>query len=124
MKRRPALLLTLLVAPIVVAACGASTTPSASRANGTGTTVSHETTTTLAPDGMTAEEMKHMRRALVPSREIPVLANGTLDPNRINLGGTPGVTPAEQVQAQNLLRETIDVLPGWDNTATAAADGY
>jgi hypothetical protein len=120
--RRPVLFFALLVTPVVVAACGSSASPSASRASQT--TVSHATTTTLAPDGMTAEEMKHMKKAVLPSREIPVLANGTFDPNRINLGGTPGVTPAEQVRAQNLLRETLQVLPHWNDTATAAAEGF
>jgi hypothetical protein len=81
-------------------------------------------TTTLSADGMTAEEMTHMKPALLPSREIPVLADGDFDPTKINLGGTPGVTVPEQKRAENLLRETVEVLPHWASTATAAAEGY
>jgi hypothetical protein len=116
-------LLAFLIAPLALAACGTSggARPSAAPNPSAKAGV---TTTTLSPDGMTAAEMAHMKPALVPAREIPVLANGDFDPTKINLGGTPGVTPAEQVRAQNLLRETVQVLPHWANTATAAAEGF
>jgi hypothetical protein len=115
------LVVACLAAPLALAACGGS---SPRRAGSTATTKLDAPTTTLSADGMTAEEMKHMKPALLPSREIPVLANGDFDPTKINLGGTPGVTPAEQVRAQNLLRQTVEVLPEWDSTATAATDGF
>ena len=36
----------------------------------------------------------------------------------INLCGTPGVTPAEQARAEQLVRDTIRDLPHWANVQT------
>jgi hypothetical protein len=104
-------------AAVIVAACGTSTaTHRASPPT--------SPPTTLAPDGMTAEEMAKMKPAVVPARALAVRADGTIDPAKINLGGVPGVTPAEQKRAEALLRDTVDVLPHWSNVATAAAEGF
>ena len=101
---------------IALAGCGASTaSQSAAPTSAPPSTY---------PDGMTAAQMAHMKLAVIPPRAIPVLPNGTFDPTKINLGGVPGVTPAEQASAEALLRETIKVLPHWANTATAAAEGF
>jgi hypothetical protein len=99
---------------IALAACGAST--AANRAA--------TTTPSTYPDGMTAEQMAHMKLAVIPPVAPAVLRDGTLNPNEINLGGVAGVTLAEQHRAEALLRETIKVIPHWANTATAAAEGF
>jgi hypothetical protein len=47
------------------------------------------------------------------------------DPTKpIDLGGTPGVTPAEQARAEQLVRDTLRDLPRYATTAAAYADGY
>jgi hypothetical protein len=105
------------LAAIVFAACGSS----AVARRGSSTTNSPPST---YPDGMTAEQMAHMRPAVVPPRALTVRADGTFDPAKINLGGVPGVTPAEQKSAEALLRETLQVLPHWASTETAAKEGF
>ena len=47
------------------------------------------------------------------------------DPTKpIDLGGTPGVTPAQQARAEQLVRDTLRDLPRYANPATAYADGF
>lgn len=47
------------------------------------------------------------------------------DPSKpIDLGGEPGVTPAEQARAEKLVRDTLRDLPKYANPATAYAAGY
>src|SRR5260221_1705092 len=47
------------------------------------------------------------------------------DPSKpIDLGGTPGVTPAEQHRAEKLVRDTIVDLRKYTFPAAAVADGY
>jgi hypothetical protein len=47
------------------------------------------------------------------------------DPTRpIDLSGVPGVTPAEQARAENLLSATILLLPQWSNPAYDTAHGF
>jgi len=48
------------------------------------------------------------------------------DPTKpIDLSGTPGVTPQEQTQAENLIRVTLDRLPKlWSDPAVAIAAGF
>src|SRR5260221_1919885 len=47
------------------------------------------------------------------------------DPSKpIDLGGEPGVTPAEQARAEQLVRDTLRDLPKYASVATAYADGY
>jgi len=76
------------------------------------------------PDGMTAQQMAHMKLAVIPPVAPTLRADGSIDPTKINLGGVAGVTLAEQHRAEALLRETIEVLPHWASTATAAAEGF
>lgn len=42
----------------------------------------------------------------------------------IDLSGVPGVTPAEQARAENLLSATIDLLPRWADPAYDEANGF
>jgi hypothetical protein len=47
------------------------------------------------------------------------------DPTKpIDLGGEPGVTPAEQARAEQLVRDTLRDLPRYASPATAYAAGY
>ena len=47
------------------------------------------------------------------------------DPTKpIDLGGEPGVTPAEQHRAEQLVRDTLRDIPKYANTAAAYAAGY
>lgn len=47
------------------------------------------------------------------------------DPTKaIDLGGTPGVTAAEQKRAETLIRSTLADLPKYADVATAERDGY
>jgi hypothetical protein len=111
------LLTICTVAAIALTACGSATAARRSAP----TTKSPPST---YPDGMTAAEMAHMKPAVIPPVAPTVLPDGTLDPTKINLGGVAGVTLAEQKRAEDLLRETIDVIPHWASTATAAAEGF
>lgn len=42
----------------------------------------------------------------------------------IDLGGTPGVTPAQQAEAENLVAITLSRLPQWADPAVAEAAGF
>ncbi len=90
---------------LLAAACGSSAKssgPPASAANVAAkatSTTTRPTTTTLGP------------KPYDPSKPI-------------DLGGTPGVTPAEQHRAETLLRETIVDLKKYKTPAEAYAAGY
>ncbi len=105
------------LAVIAGAACGTS---ALSKSSAPSTTTPPST----YPDGMTAAQMAHMKPAVIPPHPLAVLADGTIDPTKIDLGGVPGVTVREQKRAEALLRETIEVLPHWASTATAAKEGF
>lgn len=55
-----------------------------------------------------------------------VVAPKPYDPTKpIDLSGTPGVTPQQQTQAENLIRVTLDRLPKlWSDPAVAIAAGF
>jgi hypothetical protein len=42
----------------------------------------------------------------------------------IDLGGVPGVTPAQQAEAENLLASTLYFLPHWSDYKVAEAEGW
>lgn len=42
----------------------------------------------------------------------------------IDLSGTPGVTPAQQAAAENIISATLVSLPYWDDFRTAEAEGF
>jgi len=89
---------TVAALVVVVAACGSSSSHSAGAP--AASTKPATTTTTL-------EQPK------------------PYDPSKpIDLGGTPGVTPAEQHRAEKLLRETIVDLKQFQTPAQAMAAGY
>ncbi len=62
-----------------------------------------------------------------PQTSTPTTVPGPkpYDPSKpIDLGGEPGVTPAEQARAEQLVRDTLRDLPKYANPTTAYADGY
>jgi hypothetical protein len=89
-------------------ACGSSGGhPAASPVASTATTAAPSTTRAPAPTTTTLEKPK------------------PFDPTKpIDLGGTPGVTPAEQRRAESLLRGTIVSLRRFEHPADAVAAGY
>jgi hypothetical protein len=103
------------IAALLLGACGSSGTSSGVPAS--------QTTDAM---GMTADEMARMLDT--PSTTLPLAlptrADGTLDPNKIDLSGVPGVTPAEQHNAESLLRRTILTIRKWDDVNQAVADGF
>jgi len=42
----------------------------------------------------------------------------------VDLSGVPGVSAEQQARAQELIDETLKILPRWSTTAAAIADGY
>ncbi|MGZ4734219.1 MAG: hypothetical protein ACXVJ7_15325 [Acidimicrobiia bacterium] len=114
----PALTVVVLLAG--VAACGSG--QASSQASCTSRVPPRPTAAGDMSD-MSPEEMAHMSSAVSP-RPLAVRRNGLLDPNKIDLGGVPGVTLAEQRRAESLLRRTILALPKWSDVRTAKADGY
>ncbi|HEY5171404.1 MAG TPA: hypothetical protein VIK54_06725 [Acidimicrobiia bacterium] len=58
------------------------------------------------------------------ARPLAIRADGIVDPDKIDLSGLAGVTPAEQVKAENLLRTTILDIQKWSDVARAKADGF
>ena len=72
---------------------------------------------------MSPEEMARMNPA-VSRRRLAVRPDGILDPDKIDLGGVPGVTVAQQLRAESLLRRTILALPKWSDVKTAKREGY
>jgi hypothetical protein len=92
-----------LVLVVVLAGCGSSTGTAAKAASAPNppTTLGPTTTTTTVPKAKPYD----------PSKPI-------------DLSGTPGVTHAEQVRAETLLRTTITDLPKFADPATAEAAGY
>ncbi len=63
--------------------------------------------------------------AVLPKKVEQVsLPNGTIDPDKIDLSGTPGVTPAEQARATSLLKRTIVTITKWADVNVAIKDGF
>jgi hypothetical protein len=83
---------------------------------------------TAATSGSTGTAATSERTAGTETRAsaapIPVLPSGRLDPDRIDLSGHPGTTPAQQRAAEELLRNTIRTLPRWADYETAVRDGF
>jgi hypothetical protein len=99
--RRFALLASLVV---VVAACSSG----ASKASETSSTSSAH---------------QHSAKSAAPS-QLRVRADGTLEPEQIDLSGVDGVTADERARAEDLLRNTIVTLPQWADVEKAKADGF
>ena len=109
-----------LGALILTASCGASKTNAGFSAANSATTSSAAKRTTSTAHG--AHGMDHSA-ALLP-KPVPVASNGYYDATRVDLGGTPGTTRAQQTAAEDLLRRAIRTLPRWADYATAVKDGF
>lgn len=116
-RRLLACALTVTAALVGIAACGSSGSSSAKP-------VCTPQYPRRSADGMTPEEMAHMGKASVSPRPLAVLSNGRLDPNKIDLGGVSGVTPAQQQRAESLLKQTILAIPKYSDVRAARRDGY
>jgi hypothetical protein len=82
-------------------------------------------TTTTDAMGMTAEEMAQMTAPTTsPVVGLPVLADGTLDPDRVDLSGVEGVSLEQQKNAESLLRRTILSLRKWSDDSVAIEQGF
>jgi hypothetical protein len=55
---------------------------------------------------------------------LAVRSDGIIDAQRVDLSGVAGVSHAEQLRAEDLLRRTIRTLPRWNDVARAEADGF
>ncbi len=89
---------------VVAAACGGS---------------SHAASSSAAPAPYTTAS------TAAPTTSTTLEKPKPYDPTKpIDLGGTPGVTPAEQHRAENLVRGTLVALKHYSNVDTAYAEGY
>ncbi len=70
------------------------------------------------------EDMDHDSEAARPAKPLPLLPDGTLDPNGVDLSGIDGVTAGEQAYAEAFLIDSINTLPKWANYDDAIADGF
>lgn len=111
--------LTMIVLLVGVTACGSSGKASAKAF----CTPRFRRPATSDMSDMSPEEMARMTSA-VPRRPLAVRRDGTLDPDKIDLGGVPGVTKAQQLRAESLLKRTILALPKWSDVNTAKREGY
>jgi hypothetical protein len=113
---------------LVVAACGGDDDTSAAGAGAGSGDGAGEVTTTTAPeaegDGHDHGDHHHDYGEVVLANPLPTLPDGTIDPDRVDLGGVAGVTPEQQARAEDLLVRTVRGLPRWADVDQAIADGY
>ena len=85
-----------------------------------GSSEAHDESTAHADGATHADSEAHgddgTHIAAVPKPYDPTLP--------IDLSGTPGVTPAHQARAENLIAITLDRLPRYADAAVAEADGF
>ena len=94
-----------------------------------GATVTVPVTSQVAPQGpgetATATPTTGAPATTVPRTTTTIEGPQPYDPTKpINLGGEPGVTPAEVARAEKLVRDTLRDLPKYANWQVAYADGY
>ncbi len=111
------------VGAILLAACGSSTKTATPAAGGGG---GGSTTSTMDPSMVHGTAHSHDMKmpAVHIAKPLAVLADGTIDPTKVDLSGVPGVTPAQQKAAETLLKKTIKDLPKWKNYDDAIKDGF
>lgn len=114
MRIRSVILLASLA--LVAAACGSQQG---------GTNAAAETTTTEAPaTDTTMHDMDNMEPATNVAKPLPLLQDGTLDPDGVDLSGIEGVTPEQQAFAEKLLVRSIKTLPKWADYDKTVAAGF
>ncbi len=118
----------LAVGVLFAAACGSSS-PTKPAQDPT-TTTKASTETTMDPDMDHSggnehghEDGEHDEKE-GKARPLALLPDGTIDPDKIDLSGTQGVTAEEQARAEALVRESVLKLPKWKNYDDAIADGF
>lgn len=123
MKTVRALVMVSLV--VAVAGCGSNSSQPAARETST-TTVPKSTTTTGEHDTEHGKEHgpDHHAPAPKPAKPLPVLPDGTLDPDGVDLSGIEGVTAEQQKYAEKLLVDTINILPVGSSYEEALANGF
>ena len=115
---------SVAIAGLGLGACGSSTAkPAAAPAKKSGAA-----TVTTSMKGMDHSAGSHGGAAQTVKHAVPkplaLLADGTVDPNKIDLSGTPGVTPTQLARAEAVVKASVLQLPKWKNYDTAIADGF
>lgn len=114
---RAALAVVLVATLLAAAACGTGGDDPASGASPTSRSSSTTTEDGVGP-AVTVTTVPHDPTGL------PTTADGTFDPDRIDLSDSHGVSEEEIARAEDLLRRTVVDLPHWSDSATAEAEGY
>jgi hypothetical protein len=71
-----------------------------------------------------SEETMDHGEAARPAKPLPVLPNGILDPEGVDLSGIAGVSAEQQAFAEALLVDSIETLPKWTDYDQAVKDGF
>jgi len=82
-------------------------------------------TATTEPSTATTVPVTSTTETSTTTTTIPQCHPVSYDPAKpVNLCGTPGVTPAEELRAEGLVIGTLNDAPRWATTQAAYADGY
>ena len=122
---------------LVLAACGGSSSSPRAVSAGGAHPAATTTSTSSAPVPTTSAEPKTVPATTATTLPIPTTAAPTAPPAAaptttapavttvaIDLSGTPGVTPEEQLRAEKLIENTITDLKFFQTPAQAYAAGY
>jgi hypothetical protein len=116
---------------LTVAACGSDDADEPADSEASTTTIEQSSTTEhdMADMEEHGEHDDHGEpddeaEATGVAKPLPVLADGTLDPEGVDLSGVEGVTAQQQAYAEDLLVRSINTLPKWANYDDAIDDGY
>lgn len=112
MRIRCVILLASLA--LVTAACSDANESSSQQG---GAKAATETTTTM-------HDMDNMEPAIDVAKPLPLLQDGTLDPDGVDLSGIEGVTPEQQAFAEEVLVRSIETLPRWADYDETVAAGF
>lgn len=69
-------------------------------------------------------DMDNMEPAIDVAKPLPLLQDGTLDPDGVDLSGIEGVTPEQQAFAEEVLVRSIETLPRWADYDETVAAGF
>jgi hypothetical protein len=116
--------LTVLTAgALLVGACGSSS-PTKPATDTTTSTTAVKTTTTMDPEMDHGHEGGAHDEVEGKAKPLALLPDGTVDPDKIDLSGVPGVTAEQQAKAEALVRESVLKLPKWTKYDDAISDGF
>lgn len=116
---------SVAIAALGLSACGSSSTAKPAASDTTATTKAAPSTT-MDPnmDHSGGEHGGHDDEKKAEPKSLALLPDGSIDPDKVDLSGTPGVTKEQQAKAEALVRETALKLPKWKNYDDAIADGF